>query len=306
MTLDPTPLISVVIPHRGDDQPLAKCLLAIRAQTYPQLFREVIIVLNEESERPLDIILSAGERVLWGPDYYSYSARNRGIISAKGEFIALTDSDTVPTTDWLEEGIRALKAGADIVAGHVELTFSRYPLTPAACYEKLYAFDQEKNASLGRSTTANMFTSKALFSRMGLFSETTLSGDDFRWTAEASDRGSVLRYAPLAKVHHPARESMGAILAKAERVIVGLRKEPTLRGVLAQSAVGFWRTYVLPPSRAKKQQCSRRELVAAHLVGLVVQIVKAASMTRTLVHFRGGPKQGLSSTRERALKWPRL
>ncbi len=282
MTVDPTPFISVVIPHRGDDRLLVNCLQAIRAQTYPQLLREVLVVLNEESERPLDTILAAGERVLWEPNYYSYSARNMGIVNATGEFIALTDSDTAPTPDWLEEGVRAIRAGAHIVAGHVELTFSRHPLTPAACYEKLYAFDQEKNASLGRSTTANMFTSKALFSQMGLFSETAVSGEDFRWTTAASERGSVLRYAPLAKVHHPARESMGEILDKVRRVVVGFPSQPTLGGTLSQVALRYWATYLLPPSPARMKSCSLRELITAYLVSLVVQLAKGWSVIKRL------------------------
>lgn len=290
MAVDARPFISVVIPHRGDDGPLVACLQGIRAQTYPQLLREVIVVLNEETERPLDFPLSTGEKILWEPNYYSYSARNMGIENATGEFIALTDSDTVPTPDWLEEGVRAINAGAHIVAGHVELTFRRYPLSPAACYEKLFAFDQEKNASLGRSTTANMFTSKALFSEMGLFLENALSGEDFRWTAAASERGSVLRYAPLAKVQHPARETMEAIIAKAERVAVGIRSEPTLRATVLQSVLSYWRTHVLPPSLARRRECSQRELMTAYLTAIVIQIVKTVSVVRALGRHRVDPK----------------
>lgn len=104
-----SPLVSVVIPHRGEDKPLEKCLTALRSQTYPRQDTEILIVLNEESKRSVSFPLEPGEKLLWEPQSFSYAARNQGILHARGHIIALTDSDTVPSTEWLSEGVAAME-----------------------------------------------------------------------------------------------------------------------------------------------------------------------------------------------------
>lgn len=274
MVSDQKPFVTVVIPHRGSDKSLEKCLSGLRNQNYPPNLREVIIVLNEAESRPLDFPLSSGERLLWEPRFYSYSARNKGVLEALGEVLAFTDSDCVPESNWIDEGVRILKQGADLVAGHVELTFSSSPLTPAACYEKLFAFDQAKNASLGRAATANLFTTKSMFSKTELFSKTAVSGEDFRWTSNASKRGAVMKYAPMARVNHPARESLGLLIAKARRVVVNFSPGRGGRETISQMACRYWAAYLLPPSTEKIRLCGPRELLLAYLTGVIVQVVK--------------------------------
>ena len=269
------PLVSVVIPHHGEDKPLEKCVTALRSQTYPRQDTEILIVLNEESKRSLSFPLAPGEKLLWEPQSFSYAARNHGILHARGHIIALTDSDTVPSAEWLNEGVAALGGSADLVAGRIDLTFTRQPLTPAACYEKLFAFDQEKNVSLGRATTANLFARKEMLESLRAFSDTAASGEDFRWTSAAVKSGAELRYAPSARVNHPARESLRELLIKAERVTEHFPRSETAWETLMR-AVGQYRSlYVVPPSAEKRASCTAGERTTANVVALVVQVSKA-------------------------------
>jgi len=207
-----------VIPHRGDDTTLGYCLEALRQQTYPRDLFEVLVVLNEQDRRSFECELHAGESALWEPRYFSYSARNLGIENARGDVIAFTDSDTIPSPYWIMEGVTALREfPADLVAGQITVTSSKARPSPLALYELMFAFDQEKNVGGGYSTTANLFATRRIFAEYGLFEETASTGEDFEWTRAAVNGGKTLVYAPRALVRHPARESWSDILAKARR-----------------------------------------------------------------------------------------
>jgi GT2 family glycosyltransferase len=292
---EPLPRVTVVIPHRGNDDVLEKCIVALRNQTFPKDRIEILVVVNEEAERSLAFPLEAGEKLLWQPTHYSYAARNLGILHATGDIIALTDSDTIPSTQWLEEGMKALHDNVDLVAGHIELTFAHHPLTPAACYEKLFAFDQEKNVALGRATTANLFATRASLRRFGLFTKTAQSGEDFRWTTHATRAGALLRFAPLAVVTHPARESMSELLDKAHRVTANFPRSHSRLGTLGSAIKRYWTLYVLPPSRSKRRSCTLREGTVAYVTAPAVQLAKAVSFLKALIMARARSRQGRNS-----------
>ncbi|MDA9116838.1 glycosyltransferase [Pontimonas sp.] len=268
------PDVSVVIPHRGKDEKLEVCLEAIRAQTYPSRLLEVLIVLNEPEERVLTFGLMSNERVMWQSKLYSYAARNLGLLHSRGQIIALTDSDTIPERFWISNGASALVRGADIVAGRIELTFSRFPLTPAACYEKLFSFDQEKNARLGLSTTANLIAYKSVFHRYGLFNGAESSGEDFQWTGSASAQGARLIFADNVVVQHPARESLQGLIRKAARVASGFHRDEDALSRLGAARSYFFATRGAPPSLSKVSACSGREKIAAYSVAVLVWITK--------------------------------
>ena len=209
--------MTVVIPHRGEDTGLWACIRALRAQTYPPELFNVMIALNEPTQRSLDFSLRDRESLVWEPEGFSYNARNTGLKSSTSDVVALTDSDTLPDTEWLTKGVAALSAGADIVAGHITVTTTTMKPSLPALYELMFAFDQQKNVSGGFSVTANLFARRESFAKYGLFQEAARTGEDYDWTRAAVEAGARLVYAPSAIVGHPARESWRALLAKARR-----------------------------------------------------------------------------------------
>ena len=275
------PFVSVVIPHRGGDKPLEKCIQALRSQTYSRKNTEILIVLNEESQRSLSFALEPGEKLLWQRQSYSYAARNLGIRHARGKIIALTDSDTLPSREWLDEAIVAIDSGFDLVAGSIELTFSKKPLTAAACYEKLFAFDQEKNVRFGRATTANLAGRADIFKDFP-FAAGRATGEDFTWTRNTTRHGWSLGYASRAVVLHPARESAGEIIVKAKRVTRGAFTH--LKGVNLRGAfTHFVSLYVIPPSKSKRKTSSLREKTLGYTFSGFVILAK-------LWFFLAGPE----------------
>jgi GT2 family glycosyltransferase len=114
-------LSSVVIPTRNRPQAIENCLDALAAQTLPPGSFEVLVV-DDGSEPALALDparwtskfeLKLIRQNNTGPG----GARNRGVAEARGEFLAFTDDDCLPTPTWLEKLVAALRANPQAMIG---------------------------------------------------------------------------------------------------------------------------------------------------------------------------------------------
>ena len=115
------PLVSVVIPVWNSPDLIGKCLTALAQQTYPRDRFEVLVVDNGSTDATANVARSYPfVAVLSEPVAGSYRARNRGLRSARGEYVAFTDADCIPDPDWLTAAVRAarLYPQAGVLAGH--------------------------------------------------------------------------------------------------------------------------------------------------------------------------------------------
>lgn len=96
------PFISVVIPAFNEEEYLPNCLEALQKQTYPKDRFEIIVVDNNSSDRTAEIAKSMGARVVNEKQQGHVFAVNKGMLSANGEIIANTDSDSEVGEKWLE------------------------------------------------------------------------------------------------------------------------------------------------------------------------------------------------------------
>lgn len=161
------PSVSVVIPTYRRPDLLRRSLEALLGQEYPPESLEVIVVEDDgpsSAERVVDELRDAGARVPiryeWVPPSGPGAARNLGWQRARGELIAFTDDDTVPDPRWIREGVRAVLAGADAVAGKTIVPLSERPT------------DAERNTQgLERATfaTCNAFCRRDWLERVGGF-----------------------------------------------------------------------------------------------------------------------------------------
>lgn len=87
------PLVSVVIPTFNGAHFLAQTIESALAQTYPSL--EVIVVDDGSTDETPAIVAAFGSRVRYvrQANAGTAAARNRGILEARGEYIALLDHD---------------------------------------------------------------------------------------------------------------------------------------------------------------------------------------------------------------------
>ncbi|MCX2739944.1 glycosyltransferase [Pontibacter anaerobius] len=218
------PYVSVIIPTYHDWDRLKMCVKSLQLQTYPTDLFEVIIVNNDPADEvPPTISLPANFAILHESAQGSYAARNKGVAVAKGDILAFTDSDCIPEYTWIEAAVSYFGTHPEIdrIGGEVNLftVDSRYTLAEA--YEVVYAFRQEENVKEDTSVTANMFTRKKVFDKIGLFDSSMFSGGDFEWGKRAAQNNFRIGFSAEVIVHHPARRDLKQLINKVKRVASG-------------------------------------------------------------------------------------
>jgi glycosyltransferase involved in cell wall biosynthesis len=215
-------LVSIIIPTYNDWHRLSLCLKALSEQSMDLNDFEIIVVNNNANDKtPDDYFIPVNCTVLVERKPGSYAARNAALKIAKGEVIGFTDSDCIPDKDWISNAYDYLDDNSRCtrIAGRVKVFSGPSKPNRAELYDKLYAFNQKGYVSAdGTSVTANLFTYKYLFNRIGLFDENLMSGGDYKWGTLAHSAGYKIDYVESVLVHHPARASLEELLKKEKRV----------------------------------------------------------------------------------------
>jgi glycosyltransferase involved in cell wall biosynthesis len=186
--------ISVIIPVFNNIEALIICLQALENQTYPPNLYEVIVVDNGFDDNLEDLITQFKQaRFTSESRPGSYAARNQGIAIAKGEILAFTDSDCIPNQDWLANGIKYLLSvpNCGLVAGKINF-FYQNPQSPTAIeiYDSVTFLDQKKYIEKHHyGATANLFTFKKVFEKVGFFNCNLKSGGDKEWGKRVFSHG---------------------------------------------------------------------------------------------------------------------
>jgi len=222
MTVDSPPFVSVIVPVFNDAIRLQSCLRSLEDQTYPKSAYEVVVVDNNSDEAIEATVNPFSQAVtVHETQRGSYAARNKGLSLAKGDVIAFTDVDCIPSLDWIEEGVAALYSVSNcgLVAGKIEFFFENphQPKILELCDSAMY-LQQEfylKNSNFG--ATANVFTFKAVFDKVGLFNEKLKSGGDYDWGQRVYRAGYQQLYAENVCIAHPARSSFHELHKKIVR-----------------------------------------------------------------------------------------
>lgn len=240
------PFVSVIVPVLNTDR-LALCVEALAAQTYAAY--EVILVDNGvRGGLEPHVVGKERFKVVREARRGSYAARNAGLREARGSVLAFTDADCVPARDWIERGVAGLQRspGCGLIGGRIEVTIAE-PLRPTAVelYELRTSFRQaEYIERWGFAATANLFTSRDVFDRVGRFSDELLSMGDREWGTRVSAAGYAPAYAADAVVVHPARATLSALRTRTQRTTGGflgliLKKRWTLGSIARDVPLGL-------------------------------------------------------------------
>lgn len=163
--------VSVVIPVYNSENTIVEVLNSVRKQSAINSILEIIIVNDGSFDRSAELISSYCIKNPDMPIRYFYqenrgvsAARNKGILEASGELIALLDSDDIWHSDKLEKQLKAFDENPQIVflgTGHLDKPFIRkghvirelykadlidilwsfFPVTPSVVFRK-YAIEK--------------------------------------------------------------------------------------------------------------------------------------------------------------------
>jgi len=216
------PFVSVIVPTYQSWEHLHRCLTALSEQDYPAERFEVIVINNDVAEPfPMSLfsINLLNKKYLVEPTPGSYAARNAGARQAKGEVLAFTDADCIPSSHWLKEAVSVIvKEQCDCVAGRIVLVTGSEKRSETDCYQLAFEFDQKRRARKGLSVTANLLISTAIFHKVGFFNELLYSGGDWEWCRRAKSLSAKMIYSHKAIVAHPTRATWRELFKKSRRI----------------------------------------------------------------------------------------
>jgi len=194
----------VVVPTRDRPDRLARCLLALDAQSEPP--HEVVLVDDGSADHGA-VLAAVGERprvrVVRGAGEGPARARNLGAAAAASEVVCFTDDDCRPGPGWVAALVDAVAGGAPAAAGP---TWNARPRDRFAAASQLVT---NHLAATSRATGAPFAPTSNLAVRAGVLAEVPFdegfplaAGEDREWCDRLATAGHRLAWAPDAWVEH--------------------------------------------------------------------------------------------------------
>jgi GT2 family glycosyltransferase len=215
--------VSIVIPVYNGRELLAELLESIGRQTIQPM--EVLVVDNGSTDGAPEVARRAGANVIaMGRNAGFAAAVNRGIREARGEAIALINSDVRLETGWLDELWRCMQERyADFVTGTIvraeglpELLDGTYDLIcRGGCAWRAGAgrpagTDPEASQPIAICSATAALYRRALFAEVGNFEESFESYlEDVDFGLRCAIRGKRGFYSPAAVCRHRGSSTFG-------------------------------------------------------------------------------------------------
>lgn len=186
------PLVTVVIPAYNREHMLGEAIANVLEQGYPAL--DLIVVDDGSTDGTADVARSHPQARLFDqPNSGPAQARNRGIINARGDYIAFLDSDDLWPRGMLALLVQALDDDpeTDVVMGWPQLARR---LGPGE-----YEYEGNPVEGFPSYITGTVFR-REVFSRVGLFDADLRFGEDNDWFERAGECGARIRRLDCASV----------------------------------------------------------------------------------------------------------
>lgn len=171
------PDYSIIIPTYRRREPLARCLDAIASLAFPRDRFEVIVVDDGSPTLPTDLIAALDPaidvRLVCAEHAGPAGARNAGARFARGRYLAFTDDDCTPASDWLTAIDRRMNAAAGPIAvgGRIvnHLTTNFFAEASQGIIDFLYEYYGARLTQGRFFTTNNLAVPRVEFNAIGGF-----------------------------------------------------------------------------------------------------------------------------------------
>jgi glycosyltransferase involved in cell wall biosynthesis len=199
-----SPKVSVVVPVYNGGREIARTVERILAQSLTP--HEVIVVDDGSTDDTPEVLKKLGGRVTYlrqenaGPA----SARNRGVGAATGDFVAFTDSDCAPDTEWLSNLLKGFEDGRVAGVGGTVRGVNRGLMSEYADVLRLYDPGRGDAGEVVYVATCNACFRREVLVEAGLFDERFRKpgGEEPELCMRIRERGYELRAAADALVLH--------------------------------------------------------------------------------------------------------
>ncbi|NUO82496.1 glycosyltransferase family 2 protein, partial [candidate division KSB1 bacterium] len=203
------PEISVIVPSYNSEKTIAACLQALVQQELAAPFE--IILVDSSTDRTPEIVRAQfpqirvfhlKEKTLPGV------ARNHGLAHARGEILALTDSDCIVEPRWLQ-AIQAAHATGEyhVIGGGVRNAFPWHPISIAEFFLEFREFSvYSPRREIDVLPTNNLSVRRAIFARFGTFSDLRAS-EDVVFIHQLRSHGVKVLFEPRIRIRHMNRRA---------------------------------------------------------------------------------------------------
>lgn len=123
MSMDPEPVVSLIVPCRNERHHIRECLESLLGNDYPAARREILVVDGMSDDGTREIVAECAARapdirLLDNPRRITSAALNIGIAQARGSVVMLIGAHSVYPRSYIGELVRELDAsGADGTGG---------------------------------------------------------------------------------------------------------------------------------------------------------------------------------------------
>lgn len=208
-------LVSCIVPVFNGERFVVEALESILEQTYKPV---EVIVVDDGSTDATPLILAEYEgRVRYvrqsrlGPG----AARNRGIKSAQGDFLAFLDADDLWHPEKLSRQIARFETrpGLQLCLTHVQNFWA-----PELEHEAEHFRDHRIAKPLPGFSTVTMLARRGIFKHLGHFSTSLQHIHDTEWFVRAMEQGAAIEMLPDVLVYRRLhRENRSRLLASNSR-----------------------------------------------------------------------------------------
>lgn len=220
------PFVTVLVPCRNESRFIGSCLTSIIENGYPLERMEVLVLDGASADDTAEQVSRIAEshqcvRLIHNPRRVTPVALNLGIAAAKGAYILWMSAHNTYVTGYIRTCVDAAEGcGADNVGGGIE-TVARdanilAPFVIAALTHKFgvggSAFRLESNGPQWVDTVFGGCYRRDVFSRIGLFNEALIRGQDIEFNLRMKRAGLRTLLLPEVRSTYYARSRFSEFL----------------------------------------------------------------------------------------------